>query len=843
MTDITITPNNNHKTVFQMKYGLLVIVLLYVVMAVVALGANPFKGETSAPVKLLDNYSGWSSHVFDEGKVHPERSDVLDALIPQWITLKNQLKAGSSALWNPAVSSGRPGVIDFTRGTLTPSYLAFLLIDEHWLGFYVANLIKLVIAGLGMYLFLSFFTHPYAAFFGGVVFALSGFNAAWFYWPHVLTSMWIPWLMWVTVGWSYCKGYRWLFAIALITVMLILGGFPVVAAYALYASSILFVVLKLYQRVKLKELIQDGFLYFLAILSAFLLLAIPLLSLAEILSLTNLGYRRGGTPLKFPDDLMLFYNAYLYTIPRVERTLYVGVIAVFFSTLSAMLFFSSKFFHKIKPLFVFASIVFIASLSIAFAVLPQDFIRSVPAIGGSPWSRMVVMTGFSMAVLAAIGLHHVLVFMGRKSITKRNKKALMSVVMLLVLFQFYDQYSLFRKFNTPASKLDFFPDTPAVNYVKNNIGDNEGVIADKSFLISGTLGAYLLREWFAHDFKTDAEKEVLKKLAINPFKTPTAALIDQGSVIYNAELHAKLGVKYVLAAAENILYSQSHISNKPWPISLNEPVTQYFKINESSTVSAIGIVMATYGAQHSPVDAYLRLKNNNGLILASSFIKSTQIFDNRNTVFQFDRAIHLSPGQYGFEIGLIDATDKTKVTAWYTEKSDNKSDVLSSKNKTVSGSFLYKIYSSFAPGLDDNWLVHEFPEEEIVVIENMLTPEGVYFVDGLDDEANWIDSVVSIKSFTFDEIVINNEASKDGYIVLPMRSYPGWRAYVNDRQVPVSQFMGIMPAIPVAGPAEIKFSYRPSYLKLGTTLMFTGLLLLMSLQFFVRKITREDKNK
>ncbi|MGD9700701.1 hypothetical protein [Acinetobacter sp.] len=839
MTKTTKTPNVNYHDALQKKYGVLVVFLLYVVMAVVALGANPFNGETSAPVKLLEHYAGWSSHDFSGGVVHPERSDVLDAFLPQWIVLKNQIRSGRSPLWNPVTVSGRPGIIDFTRGALTPSYLAFLLIEEHWLGFYFANLIKLVIAGLGTYLFLRFFIHPYAAFGGGVVFALSGFNAAWFYWPHVLTSAWIPWLMWATAGWCNYKTYRWLFTVTLTTIMLILGGFPAVAAYALYASSIFYFVFNICKKTKTRELIKDGLLYLLAVLSAFLLLAVPLLSLAEVLSLTNLDYRSGGTRLQFPNDLKLLYDAYADTLPRVERTLYVGTIALFLSALAVMLFIANKLVNKIRPLFIFALIVLVCSLSIAFAVLPQELIRSIPAVGGSTWSRIVVLTGFSLAVLAAIGLHCIIVLNENKRFSGLNKKAILLVTLLLMSIQFYDQYSLFKKFNTPASSHDFFSDTPAINFVKANIGNNQGIVTDKSFFFAGTLGAYSLREWFAHDFRKDTEKEVLKKLAIAPFKGPTAAMLDQGSIIYNANLYARLGIKYVLAAPEKVLYSQTHISNKPWPVSLNEPVTQYFQINKPSSVSAIGLVMATYGAKHSPVDAYLRLKNNNGLILATAYIKSTQILDNKNTIFKFNQAIHLSPGQYGFEIGLINATDATKVTAWYTEKSDNKNDILISENKTVYGSFFYSIYSKNIHDLDKNWLVHEFANEDIVVIENRLTPSGIYFIDNLDNKANMSADFLNIKSFSPDKINITNNTADDGYVVLPMRYYPGWRAYVNGKLVSVSQYMGIMPAIPVDGPSEIKFIYRPSYLKLGLTLMLSGLALLLSLLFYVK--TKDDK--
>lgn len=130
-------------------------ILVYILLSALVIGANPFAGETSAPMDLLSRYPGWSSHVFLSTSTHNERSDVLDVFIPQWITLKKAICDYKYGIWNPV--SMNPGVLDVSRAAFTPSFLAFLLIDEHWLGFYCAGLLKLVIAAIGTFLFLRLF--------------------------------------------------------------------------------------------------------------------------------------------------------------------------------------------------------------------------------------------------------------------------------------------------------------------------------------------------------------------------------------------------------------------------------------------------------------------------------------------------------------------------------------------------------------------------------------------------------------------------------------------------------------------------------------------------------------
>ena len=75
-------------------------VIGYTLVAMIFLGANPYNGETSAPTGLLSRFSGWSAHTFATRSAHPERSDILDSLIPQWTVLKKALISGQNAFWN-----------------------------------------------------------------------------------------------------------------------------------------------------------------------------------------------------------------------------------------------------------------------------------------------------------------------------------------------------------------------------------------------------------------------------------------------------------------------------------------------------------------------------------------------------------------------------------------------------------------------------------------------------------------------------------------------------------------------------------------------------------------------
>lgn len=128
--------------------------------------------------------------------------------------------------------------------------------------------------------------------------------------------------------------------------MLILGGFPTVAAYGLYSSTYLIILFSLFKKLRLKNAIYSSGMMFASIAVAFLISSIPLLALSDSLSLIDLGYRSKISILDFPKDLALLVNPNLYSLLHVEKTMYAGIIAFALSLTFIFLFFKKMFHGK-----------------------------------------------------------------------------------------------------------------------------------------------------------------------------------------------------------------------------------------------------------------------------------------------------------------------------------------------------------------------------------------------------------------------------------------------------------------------------------------------------------------
>lgn len=77
-------------------------------------------------------------------------------------------------------------------------------------------------------------------------------------------------------------------------------------------------------------------------------------------------------------------------------------------------------------------------------------------------------------------------------------------------------------------------------------------------------------------------------------------------------------------------------------------------------------------------------------------------------------------------------------------------------------------------------------------------------------------AVVTIADFSPNSILLTTNASSDGYLVLSEVYYPGWRAWVDDREVPVLRADYLFRAIELpAGEHRVRFTYDPASFKFG----------------------------
>jgi hypothetical protein len=89
-------------------------------------------------------------------------------------------------------------------------------------------------------------------------------------------------------------------------------------------------------------------------------------------------------------------------------------------------------------------------------------------------------------------------------------------------------------------------------------------------------------------------------------------------------------------------------------------------------------------------------------------------------------------------------------------------------------------------------------------------------------------STVDFVNYKPNQVAINAELSRPGWLVLSDTYFPGWEASVNGSPTPISQANGCVRAVPLeAGQSEVVFRYRPRPLYIGALISGISVALLV----------------
>lgn len=759
------------------------------------LGANPFKSETIAPMDLLVKYPGWQNTHLTLEPINGQRSDILDGKLPIWISAKHDLYKGELPLWNHQ-RGGKPG-LTFINSLFTPSFWAFAIVKNDALGFYLSNLINLLIGLVGMYLFLRIFFDVYASLFGAFIFMFSGFNSAWFFWPHVSTAIWSPWVFLTVYQYIHTEKKLYLPFIAITMFMLNVAGFPMIAVMTYMSIAIMVFLFLLFQKFPLKKnisiLLNLGFFSLLG-----LMLSVPLIyPLVELLSwMGDMGSRHGGNGFSI-NDLKLFVDPYLYRYPQVETTFYVGILPVLFLFMS--LFF---IFRNITFIAIFGLTLFLYALTIAFTLISPELIHKVPTLNSSLLTRFGYLLGVSLAIIAAYVIHE---------IYKRveDKKWGLVLIGILFIIQVVDQRSLFHAFNGSVPNASFYPQTKTISYLQKTLKPFEHVIADRGYLISGTLGGYGLNDWYAHSFHSPSEKKILRQLVNTPFKTPTSAMFAFSQINLDSPYMDYLAIKAIISTS----YSEYiHISlwdndrkQQPSPNMPTNALTQPFHIDSAIEINGITLKMATYGTVQASSDVELLLTKE-GRVIEKVITPKNKIHDNIWVPFIFKSPITLSQGDYSISIKMIDSHNATALTIWSNQQENTYKLQVNGKAVPLS----LKMALTQEKQQNDKYKVYNL-EPNIYILENQHVKNGAYFLTELNTHTILNYKNVVTEQLSNTTIQIEYNGTKSGWVVLPMRNYPGWIASVNGKDADIQTFLDMLPAIKVNGKSTILLKYSPAY--------------------------------
>lgn len=783
-----------------------VLFIAYLLLAFGIMGANPFRGESITPLDVLVKQHAFSWA--DEGQParHGERSDVLNGLLPYWINAREQIRSGHFPKWNDIAAGGVTFLVP-TYSMFTPAFAVFAVAPTPALGFHLAIVLNLAIAGFGMHLFLRRHVRLPAAICGAATFMVCGFHAAWLYWPHVHTSIWAPWLLLAVDGCTRSPGMRSAVGLGLATAMVILGGFPFVTEVILCAGGLYFLVSWRLRHPHAASGPSPLPWYVLGSAFGFLATLPLLLELHGWLQQFDLGYREGRGSYLRAGHMTRLLPPWAYQHKRVEQTMYVGLLLTLAAAASVLLM-------AVRPratprLALFAALLLVLVGGLVFGLWPMWLVGWFPGMSFNSWSRAIGVLDIAIILLGVT-----LVDRAWRRAAGTGALWIRILVLLLVGAQIAEITHFFRRYNGPAPASYFYPEPPAVSYVRSRAGPFDYVITDRAFDISGEIGAFGLRDWYAHQLRTPAHKRLLDDLVERHRVSHTASRFPAKAIDTAAQALADLNVRYIVVDHPDDLTRgparENPPSRTPLPPQPGDAWVQHFDVTETDLpVRAISVRLATYAERSLKGVVALVLSDGSGNVLGRSAIDARTVKDNALAEFHFPEPVVLQPGNYRFALAYRPLEAPARhLTAWSVPVAADETDQsLFVGTRPFPGSLEYVLH------VGDSTIGHYrrvFMAAGISVFENTRAPRGPYFLRGLAHDADpAAGSQVSIVDYAADAYTLRYEGTRSGFVVVPASLGRGWQVAVNGTAVAPSYKHGLLPAIPVDGPSQIVFEYRP----------------------------------
>ena len=280
----------------------------------------------------------------------------------------------------------------------------------------------------------------------------------------------------------------------------------------------------------------------------------------------------------------------------------------------------------------------------------------------------------------------------------------------------------------------------------------QSVIADHSFNLSGTLGAYGIAQWYSHSFRTENEKVVLSSLVHDPFPSLTSSMTYRPNIQFNSPLMDKLVIKYLLVNKDvlepiiirplsEISPSAPDISHDQTPPLPDNLLKQHLTIPHDMAIRVIAFWFATHGREHAPANVRLTLSSSDGSRLAEAELDKNRIADNQWSFFEFPDKVSLKKGAYSLTLSLVNYTGPDKLSAWATEIKKDTGNYLEINGVKTAASLKIKMgryEKRDMTGYAAKWNILAL-EKDIVIFENKQVTNSAYFIKDLDAAHDQID--------------------------------------------------------------------------------------------------------
>lgn len=784
-----------------------------------------FNGKIIFPSNFLAQFfSPWSTTKFsgwENGIPHkPVGADQIRFFYPAR-TFTNELIKQDLPLWNPYIFAGNPLLADIQSAVLYPLNIlyAFLPQINAW---QILNFVQTLLASVFTYLYLRRVKlHRLAALIGSLAFGYSGFMVAWQQENTVVghAAMWLPLILFSIEG--YASGGKYLDIILGIFALLFsfLAGFFQITFY-IYFFSLIYAYIRLKQkniglRTQIFPLIFFG-------IFPLLLAAVQLVPAME-------GYLQSPRTTSSVDYL---FNTYLlplthsanmfspdiYGNPAVynyfgrgayqETVIYIGIVPLLFAIYALCK-------KKLNGLTLY---YFLTSALTLFLIFDSPVTRwlyhlPVPLLSTFLPSRVLVITTFSISVLAALGFEYWL----------KNLKPSFPHKIISLPFLFLTPFIIYAIFAY------FSPEIPFVKAINMYLVERE--IISKSQLVTMVKSILYAVGTIILFF--------LLTLRLVPIKAKLLAvliLILFGQ-LYFLQKYVPIGEKQFLYPDHEVFQYLRNVQGFDRSLEIGGTFTNnlylekqiyvpegldpifsrrygqlvYAAMNRgrlTENIPRIEVAMSALGKNNSLIDNPLRLR-----LLSLLGVK--------HLLFYKDNPEAL-PVEEKFPQPLF--IEDWKNGNWYGFRyNESLTRVMLVPGYEVINDPTQIINRLFDP---------DFNPKKSVILEEV--PTNMKRESGYTDKAS-----AQILSYKPSEVRISVDTPEPGMLVLSDTYYPGWEASVDGKTVHIFRANFTFRAIEVpAGLHDVVFTYEPESFKWGIIISSTAFVLVILFGVFIKRINQ-----
>jgi len=734
----------------------------------------------------------------------PVADDTFRYLYPFKKLGTDMLKKGVAPLWNPYNGAGMPLLATYQWAPFNPFNIFFIFLESRlaW-SFYIV---------LQAFL-LSFFTYVYCrkinisilgSIFSAVIFLFSGFVIARLIFGNIIYPLiTLPILLYLIEDFVKNHKSKKIFFIPIVFAFMFVSGHPHIMAYILIVS----VFYLFYRILNIKKIILFMFL----ILIGAGMASIQLLPTIELLQHSNMSnessvfiFNKFLLPPYHLISILIsnyFGNQSTYNYwgasDYIETVAAIGLIPSFFAYIS--LISNNHLTKKYRLFFLCLAIITILS-TIDWFITRLLFKLSIPVISTSPPSRIFVLTSFSLSLLAGYGFDAWAnaVKLSRNLILKIAPFIILVLAINIITFTLYkfniDCHNEFISNCRLIALRNTFPETliftPMIIlffvYLKIKINKIKKFITIAIIFIVFSFGIYNSNKFL-------------------PF-SPREAVLPNHEVI--DEIKKKTKYDRVLGFGE---------------ANIKTNFAAFFRIYDPQYYDPL------YNKRYGELIAFSNTKSTNSVLSRSDVEIAGDIkLDSKKNEVR-NRLLDILGVKY-FIYKKSQAKD-----AEYIVWQDKNWQIIENKNALPRA----YLVSNFEVIQDKNKILNKLFRSSFNPKTDLILEEKPKI--SLNQNNNTSD--LFIQKYSELEVEINTNTSSNHMLVISDNFYPGWRAYVDNKETKIYRANYSFRATELpAGKHIVKFLYEPDSFKIGLTLSMFSIVIYIITVIFIKKIKLKNND-